>query len=92
MGGLPTPRSAAELIHGDGNDVLSGKAIVRTRDGIDVSRQFIKGAEQALLLAKSQKITAIFLKSGSPSCGINGRTGVTAALLKKHGFHLIECQ
>jgi len=92
MGGLPTPRSAAELIHGDGNDVLSGKAFVRTRDGIDVSRQFIKGAEQALLLAKSQKITAIFLKSGSPSCGINGKTGVTAALLKKHGFHLIECQ
>ncbi|MBW6521046.1 MAG: DUF523 domain-containing protein [Desulfoarculaceae bacterium] len=91
MGGLPTPRAAAELINGDGADVFSGKATVRTRDGIDVSRQFIKGAEQTLLLAKSQQITAIFLKSGSPSCGLTGKTGVTAALLKKHGFHLIEC-
>lgn len=91
MGGLPTPRTAAELFDGDGDDVLSGKARVITRGGMDVSRQFIKGAEQALLLAKSQQITAIFLKSGSPSCGLTGKTGVTAALLKRHGFHLIEC-
>ncbi|MEK6200904.1 MAG: DUF523 domain-containing protein [Desulfobulbaceae bacterium] len=90
MGGLPTPRAAAELTHGDGNDVFSGKAEVRTRDGIDVSLQFIKGAEQTLLLAKSQRVTSIFLKSGSPSCGVSGKTGVTASLLKKHGFHLIE--
>lgn len=90
MGGLPTPRAAAELIDGDGNDVFSGKAKVRTRDGMDVSQHFIKGAEQALLLAKSQRVTSIFLKSGSPSCGISGKTGVTAALLKKHGFHLVE--
>jgi uncharacterized protein YbbK (DUF523 family) len=59
---------------------------------MDVSLQFIKGAEQTLLLAKSQRVTSIFLKSGSPSCGVSGKTGVTAALLKKHGFHLIECQ
>ncbi len=90
MGGLPTPRTAAELSHGDGNDVFSGKATVRTRDGVDVSLQFIKGAEQTLFLAKSQRVTSIFLKSGSPSCGVSGKTGVTAALLKKHGFHLIE--
>ncbi len=90
MGGLPTPRTAADLIDGDGNDVLSGTAKVITRDGLDVSRQFIKGAEQTLLLAKSQQVTAIFLKSGSPSCGISEKTGVTAALLKRHGFHLTE--
>ncbi len=90
MGGLPTPRTAADLIGGDGNEVLSGKARVITRDGIDVSPQFIKGAEQTLLLAKSQQVTSIFLKSGSPSCGISGEIGVAAALLKKHGFHLTE--
>ncbi|MBU0665130.1 MAG: DUF523 domain-containing protein [Proteobacteria bacterium] len=90
MGGLPTPRTAADLIGGDGNDVLSGKARVITRDGIDVSPQFIQGAEQTLLLAKSQQVTSICLKSNSPSCGISGTTGVTAALLKKHGFHLTE--
>jgi uncharacterized protein YbbK (DUF523 family) len=90
MGGLPTPRTAADLIDGDGNDVLSGKAKVITRDGMDVSRQFIKGAEQTLLLAKSQQVASIFLKKGSPSCGISGKTGVTAALLKRNGFHLTE--
>ena len=90
MGGLPTPRTAADLIDGDGNDVLSGKARVITRDGRDVSPQFIKGAEQTLLLAQSQQVTSIFLKAGSPSCGISGKIGVTAALLKKHGFHLTE--
>lgn len=90
MGGLPTPRTAADLIDGDGYDVLSGKARVITRDGMDVSPQFIKGAEQALLLAQSQQVTSIFLKAGSPSCGISERTGVTAALLQQHGFHLAE--
>lgn len=90
MGGLSTPRIAADLIDGDGDDILSGKARVITRDGMDVSAQFIKGAEQALLLAQSQQITSVFLKAGSPSCGISGKTGVTAALLKKNGFHLTE--
>jgi len=90
MGGLPTPRTAAVLTHGDGNAVLAGKAKVITRDGVDVSRQFIQGAEQSLLLAQSQPVSSILLKSGSPSCGVSGTTGVTAALLRQHGFHLIE--
>lgn len=91
MGGLPTPRPAAELVNGDGHDVLMGKAKVITRNGNeDVSLQFIKGAEQTLLLAQEQPVTAIFLKAGSPSCGISGKIGVTAALLQQHGFHLIE--
>jgi uncharacterized protein YbbK (DUF523 family) len=91
MGGLPTPRPAAEIMNGDGHDVLAGKTKVITRNGNeDVSAQFIKGAEQVLLLAQSQPVTAIFLKTGSPSCGISGKTGVTAAILQQHGFHLIE--
>jgi uncharacterized protein YbbK (DUF523 family) len=90
MGGLPTPRIASDIIGGDGNDVLSGQARVTTRDGRDMSLHFIKGAEQTLLLARSQQITSICLKSNSPSCGISKTIGVTAALLKQHGFHLIE--
>lgn len=90
MGGLATPRTAADLTHGDGNAVLTGRARVITRDGVDVSRQFIKGAEQSLLLAQSQPVTAILLKSRSPSCGVSGTTGVTAALLQRHGFLLVE--
>ncbi len=90
MGGLPTPRIAAQIIGGDGNAVLSGNAKVITLEGMDVSPQFIKGAEQTLYLASSQRITTVFLKSNSPSCGLSGQTGVTAALLKKNGFHLLE--
>lgn len=90
MGGLPTPRVAAQIIGGDGNAVLSGKAKVITLEGMDVSPQFIKGAEQTLYLASSQRITSVLLKSNSPSCGLSGKTGVTAALLKKNSFHLLE--
>ena len=32
-GGLPTPRPPAEIVGGDGNDVLDGKAKVMTADG-----------------------------------------------------------
>lgn len=90
MGGLSTPRTAADLVDGDGHAVLAGVARVITRDNMDVSRQFILGAQQTLLLAQSQPVTAVLLKSGSPSCGIHGTPGVTAALLASNGFHLQE--
>lgn len=90
LGGLPTPREAADICGGDGHDVLSGRAHVRTKTGTDVTRQFIKGAEQVLTIARSQPVTAVLLKARSPSCGSTGVCGVTAALLLKHGFKLEE--
>ncbi len=33
LGGLPTPRPSAEIIGGNGDDVLDGKAKVMTKDG-----------------------------------------------------------
>jgi len=90
LGGLPTPREAAEIYGGDGQQVLEGKARVLTQSGIDLTTQFIKGAEEVLKIARSQKITAVFLKSKSPSCALRGTMGVTAALLHKHGFTLRE--
>jgi uncharacterized protein YbbK (DUF523 family) len=84
LGGLSTPRTAADLVGGDGADVLAGKARVITRDGNDVTEQFIEGARQVLEIALRQKISGIFLKSGSPSCGLTPRLGVTAALLSQH--------
>jgi uncharacterized protein YbbK (DUF523 family) len=89
LGGLSTPRAPANIVGGEGRDVLSGKAKVLTRDGIDVSKAFIHGAHQVLSIAQSQPIDAVFLKSRSPSCGQNG---VTAALLRQHGFRLVEFQ
>lgn len=91
LGGLPTPRPAADIINGNGFAVLRGEASVCTRqDGADVSKSFIKGAKQVLHIAKSQQVTSICLKAKSPSCAVNGTIGVTAALLAEHGFILHE--
>lgn len=91
LGGLPTPREPADLIGGDGHDVLAGKAKVLTKTGKDVTPQFVAGAKQVLAIAKSQRIKAVLLKAGSPSCGVLSPCGVTAAILTKNGFTLVEC-
>lgn len=90
LGGLPTPRIAADLIGGDGRDVLRGKASVINREGIDVSSRFIAGAEAVLQVARAQDIRVAMLKAGSPSCGLTPMIGVTAALLLEHDIRIIE--
>lgn len=100
-GGLSTPRLAAEIVGGNGEDVLYGKAKVLDSAGNDVSNAFIQGAYKALQLAQKHQITHVILKANSPSCGseliydgsfsgnkIQGN-GVTSALLKQHGFKVI---
>ena len=87
LGGLPTPRPPAER---------QGDAI-RTRDGLDVTAQYRRGAEEALKLCKLLGCEAAILKEKSPSCG-SGRiydgtftgtlvegNGVTAELLTAYG-------
>ncbi|OKY76940.1 MAG: hypothetical protein BM485_02250 [Desulfobulbaceae bacterium DB1] len=90
LGGLPTPRPAADIVGGDGYDVLSGRARVVTGSGMDVTAQFLQGARQVLAIAGGRRIDEILLKSKSPSCGMGLRFGVTAALLRQHGFALKE--
>lgn len=90
MGGLPTPREPADLIGGDGAAVLAGTARVVTRSGVDVTANFLAGAEQVLRLARELQAAAVFLKSGSPSCGAGRVLGVTAALLRREGFGVRE--
>ena len=92
LGGLPTPRGAADLVDGDGHDVLAGKARVVTRDGLDVTENFILGANQVLEVARQQEISKVFLKAGSPSCGLTPKIWVLAALLQKEGFEVIEME
>ena len=95
MGGLPTPRIAAQIKGGDGTDVLDGTARVINDDGQDVTDAFLRGAQEALALCRTMGITEILLKSRSPSCGVGyiyqGKElvtgdGVTAALLKRSGI------
>ncbi|MFH0783259.1 MAG: DUF523 domain-containing protein [Pseudomonadota bacterium] len=90
LGGLSTPREAADISGGDGADVLAGTARVLTKSGIDLTDQFIRGAEQVLFLALAQNVQAVFLKARSPSCAVKGKIGVTAAILLAAGIELIE--
>ncbi|HHY21813.1 MAG TPA: DUF523 domain-containing protein [Bacilli bacterium] len=102
LGGLPTPREPAEIQGGNGEDVLAGRAKVIDKTGKDVTDMFIKGAYKALEVANSMNATQIVLKENSPSCGsmniYNGKftgekmagIGVTAALLRKHGFTVLS--
>ncbi len=90
LGGLPTPREAADIVGGDGRTVLAGRAKVLTKSGVDVTEAFIRGAEQVLKIARQQSVNGVFLKARSPSCAVSGTIGVTAALLGEAGIPLAE--
>ena len=87
-GGLPTPRIPAER---------KGEKVVR-RDGVDVTAEYARGAETALLLCRKHNISIALMKSKSPSCGagliydgtfsgtLTAGDGVTAALLSENGI------
>lgn len=93
LGGLGTPRPAAELRGGDGHAVLEGRATVqRIVDDGDVTQAFVRGAMLAADAAP-QAVSAV-LKARSPSCGcgvteIDGQKsngdGVFAAVLRRRG-------
>ena len=59
LGGLTTPRIPSEI--------KDGRVI--NKEGIDVTDNFIKGANEVLELCKKLNITKVILKSKSPSCG-----------------------
>ena len=91
LGGLPTPRPAAEL-QPDGS--------VRTGSGEDVTAAYRRGAAAAVALARATGAGEAVLKARSPSCGphavydgtfstrtVEGR-GVAAAALAEAGLAL----
>jgi uncharacterized protein YbbK (DUF523 family) len=100
LGGLPTPRAAAELVGGDGSGVVNGSetAQVMNNAGEDVTAAYRRGAEAAVAVALAVGATRAVLKARSPSCGssavydgsfsrrlVPGR-GVTAAALAAAGL------
>lgn len=94
MGGLPTPRVPSEIQNGE----------VINRDGISVDKEYRLGAEKCLEIAKEFQPDLIVLQSRSPSCGVKQRydgtftgklidqPGVTAKLLIRNGFHVIDVE
>lgn len=100
--GLPIPRAPAEIVEGQGIDVIQGTALVMGNDGIDVTNQFLAGAQKALKLCQDAGIRYAVLAEGSPSCGsskiydgtfsgtkVDG-SGVTAALLENQGIKVFS--
>ena len=91
LGGLPTPRDPSERL---------GERVVSCR-GADVTQQFEKGAQAALLLAKRYGCTKALMKEHSPSCGsgliydgsFSGKLvegdGCAAELLKAAGVSVV---
>jgi uncharacterized protein YbbK (DUF523 family) len=99
LGGLPTPRAPSNIVDGDGEGVLARHARVVNARGEDVTRAFLKGAQETLNLARMTGATKALLKDGSPSCGLatpycetdtGYGLGVTAALLLSAGIEVIE--
>ena len=91
-GGLPVPRRRCEIRDG----------AVTNDAGETVDAAFRAGAAECLKIAKDEGIDLAILQPRSPSCGVcqiydgtfSGRlidgSGVFAALLKEHGFKVIE--
>ncbi|MDQ0881866.1 uncharacterized protein YbbK (DUF523 family) [Peribacillus sp. V2I11] len=52
LGGFSTPREPAEIVGGEGGDVLDGKAKIIEKSGRDVTELYIKGANLTLLKAQ----------------------------------------
>ncbi len=77
LGGLPTPRPAAELQDGDGSGGgVAGErsegaraARVVNVDGEDVTAAYRRGAEAAVAVARAVGASRAVLKARSPSCG-----------------------
>ncbi|HLV10015.1 MAG TPA: DUF523 domain-containing protein [Halanaerobiales bacterium] len=68
-GGLCIPRSPSEIIGGNGLNVIEGTARVISRNGEDLSREFIEGARESISGIKLEDLEMAILKSRSPSCG-----------------------
>jgi uncharacterized protein YbbK (DUF523 family) len=102
LGGLKIPREPSEIVGGDGFDVLDGRARVMSRDGRDVTAEFVRGAQAVLELCRKTGADEVLLKSKSPSCGVGKiydgtftgmlrqGCGVTAALLKRNCIKVVE--
>lgn len=95
LGGLPTPRPEAQIASEDPLQVVD-------EYGVDVTENFLRGAQEVLKVAELVGAEEAILKERSPSCGVHfvwkrneeGQPalvqgmGVTARLLAQRGLRL----
>jgi uncharacterized protein YbbK (DUF523 family) len=99
LGGLPTPRPKSWFVGGDGKAVIRGEAIIVDENGLDVTENFMMGANAVKRIACLVKARSAILKDKSPSCGTNHVTisgelsdglGVTAITLNGLGICIVN--
>lgn len=102
LGGLSTPRFCAEILRGSGKDVVMGLCNVINSQGRDVTKEFLKGANEVIKITKLLPIKAAILKQNSPSCGssfiydgsfskrLKEGEGVTAYLLRENNIPIFS--
>lgn len=100
LGGLSIPREPAEIVGGNAEDVICGKAKIITIGGKDVTSQYLNGALRAIKLLEEKGVKKVYLKEKSPSCGVEyvydgsfsrrliKGCGVFAELLKQKGINV----
>lgn len=87
LGGLRIPHDPSEIEEGfSGEDVLDGKARVLSKNGADVTDEFIRGAKKTLAIAQANNIQKVYFKQSSPSCGCGLIYDGTFSGVKKHGY------
>lgn len=96
LGGLTTPRVPAEITKD-----FKGNLQVITKNNVNVTNEYILGAERALKILKSLGINKVIFRRRSPSCGygeiydgtfsgtITRGNGVTVDLFLKKGIEVI---
>lgn len=80
LGGLPTPRSPAEVVADDPVRVVNG-------DGEDVTEAYRRGAVAVIDVATAVGARRAVLKARSPSCGASG---VTTVALRAAGVEVVS--
>lgn len=98
LGGRKVPREPVEIINGDGEDVLDGKAFVKDKNGNDVTKEILDGIKEFMLTIDRLGVKMVILKTKSPTCGygkiydgtfnnvLKDGNGVLAAALKRKGI------
>jgi len=92
-GELGTPRPSAELTS-SAKAVVNGHGKILTKEGVDVTPQFLDGSKRELEKLKLYNAKIAVLKSRSPSCGY-GQVydgSFTGNLLKGNGIFSQMCE
>ena len=102
QGNLPIPRLAGEIIGGNAQDVLCGRAYVQNAVGDDYTTAFISGTKAVCAQAAANNATVALLKENSPSCGshfvhagkfdktLQAGEGVAACALRQMGIKIFS--